>query len=84
MRRRDGETEHVGGADRAHRDQFGRRALRIGEMRLADLFANGDDDAFPADHRAEAERESDRDLHPRRDEARRALSEQFLVVSLEP
>ena len=49
-----GQTEAVGEADRAGCDEFGRRALPVGEMRLADAFADGDDDALPSDHRAEA------------------------------
>ena len=38
---------------------LGRRALAVGQVRLADLLADGDDDALPADHRAEAERDRD-------------------------
>ena len=45
-------------------DQFGGRALRVGQVRLADLLADGDDDALPADHGAQPERDRDRDLDP--------------------
>ena len=39
-------------------DDFGTSALRIGQMGLADLLADGDDNALPADHGAEAKREA--------------------------
>ena len=68
-----GRPKTVGGADRRHGDEFGRGALAVGQMRLADLLADGDDDALPADHGAEAERDRDRDLHPGRDELGRAV-----------
>ena len=38
---------------------LGGGALAIGQVRLADLFADRDDDALPADHGAEAERDRD-------------------------
>ena len=41
-----------------------RRALAVGQVGLADLLADGDDDALPADHRAEPERDRDADLDP--------------------
>src|ERR1700722_18078503 len=36
-------------------------------MGFADLLTHGYDDALPADHRAQAERESDRAFYPERD-----------------
>ena len=67
------QAEHVGRADREHGDDLGRGALRIGQMGLADLFADRHHDALPADHGAEAERDGDRDLHPERDEFGRGV-----------
>ena len=37
-------------------------------MSLTDLLTHRHDDPLPADHRAEAERDGDRDLHPGRNE----------------
>ena len=65
---RDRQAEAVRRADGRRRDQFRRRALAVGEMGLADLLADGDDDALPADHRAEAQGDRDADLDPDRDE----------------
>ena len=48
-------------------------------MGLADLLADGDDDALPADHGAEAEGERDGDLDPGGDEAGGGV-EELLVV----
>src|SRR6202023_4394006 len=62
------QAKTVGGADRPHGDNFGGGALAISHMLFADLFADGDDNAFPADHRSESERECDRKLHPVRNE----------------
>ena len=59
-----GHAEPVGCADRRHRDYFGRCALRVVEMFLADLFADRDDDALPPDHRPAADRDRDGELHP--------------------
>ena len=73
MRGRDRQAVDVGRADRGHRDQLRRRALRVGQVALADLLADGDDDALPADHRAEPERDRDGDLHPGRDELGRGV-----------
>ena len=72
------ERQDVRGADRharrrrpgrwsRHRHQLGRGALGVGEVRLADLLADRHDDALPADHGAEAERQRDRELDPQRD-----------------
>jgi hypothetical protein len=60
-------TVHIGSGDRAGGDELGCRTLTIGQMGLADLLADGDYDALPADHRAEAERDRHRDLDPKRD-----------------
>ena len=51
----------------AHRHDLGRRALAIGQMLLADLFADRDDDALPSDHGAKPKRERDRHLYPDRE-----------------
>ena len=48
---------------------------------FADLFADGDNDALPADHRSESERECDRKLHPVRNEFRGAV--ETLLVGAE-
>ena len=75
-----GKAEPVGRADGDHRGDLRRRALRVGQVVLADLLADRDDDALPADHRAEAERDRDGDLDPARDEACVALVDVLLVV----
>src|SRR5665213_1951936 len=49
-------------------------------MGLADLLANGDDDALPADHGAEAERDRNGDLDPARNELGRAVERAFVAV----
>ena len=54
----------VGEPDGAHGDEFGGSALGVGEMFLADFFTDGDDDAFPADHGAQAKRKRDGELDP--------------------
>src|SRR5258708_29359256 len=79
MRRTDWKPVGIGGEDGAHGDEFGRRALSIGEVGFADLFADRDYDPLPADHGAETERESDRDLDPSGNEPRRSV-EPTLVV----
>ena len=58
---------------------LGGGALRVGEVGLADLFADGDDDALPADHGSKAEGESDGDLDPGGDEPGGRV-EELLVV----
>src|SRR3981189_2855445 len=60
--------------------RVGRSALRVGEVGLADLLADGDHDALPADHGAEAERDRDRDLDPARNELGRAVERTFVAV----
>ena len=52
-------------ADGRRGHQFGRGALGVGQVRLADLFADRNDDPLPADHRAQAQREGDGHLDPR-------------------
>jgi hypothetical protein len=52
----------------AHGNQLGACALGVGEVLLADLFADGDDDALPADHGSHAQRQGDGDLDPDGDE----------------
>ena len=49
-------------------------------MGLADLFADGDDDALPPDHGAEAERDGDGDLDPGRDELGRVIDRALVGV----
>ena len=73
VRRRHRQAEAVRRADRRRRDDFRRRALAVGQVGLADLFADGDDDALPADHRAETERDRHADLDPERNELGRAI-----------
>ncbi len=68
MRRTHRQPKLVGGDDRRHRRDFGRRALAVGQVVLADLLAHRHHDPLPADHGAQAQRERDRDLHPGRDE----------------
>src|SRR5208282_5602934 len=64
------QTVHVGPGDGHRRDELRSGTLTIGQMCLADLLPDGDDDPLPSDHRAEAERNRDRDLYPDRDELR--------------
>jgi hypothetical protein len=61
-------------ADRPHGDNFGGGALTISH----NLFADGDDDAFPADHRSKSKRECDRKLHSVRIEFRGATETLFV------
>jgi hypothetical protein len=49
-------------------------------MRFADPFADRYDDALPADHRAQAQADRDRDLHPDGNEVR-DLVEQLAIVA---
>jgi hypothetical protein len=76
----DGQSEIVCGEDGGHGDEFGSGALGVGEVFLADFFANGDDDALPSHHGAEAEGESHSDLHPRGDELGSFVDLGFVVV----
>ena len=73
VRRADRQAVNVGERRWWPRDQLRRGALPVGQVRLADLLADGDDDALPADHRAEPERDGDRDLDPGRDELGRVV-----------
>jgi hypothetical protein len=77
-----GKTVHVGPGDGGRRHELGSRALTVGQMRLADLLSNGNDNPFPADHRAEPERDRDRHLYPGRDELCRGVER--LLVSIQP
>src|ERR1041385_653728 len=65
----DGQTEGVRGANGSHGSDFRGGALRVSEMILAVFFADRDDDALPADHGAQSERNGDRHFDPQRDEA---------------
>ena len=78
--RTDGQTEPIGCADGGHRGDFRGGALSVGEVVFADFFADGDDDALPADHGAEAECESGGDLHPKRNEAGGAIDVALVVL----
>src|SRR5580700_2346719 len=60
-------------------DDFSGGALSVGEVLLADFLADGDDDAFPANHGAEAESDGDGDLDPGGDELCRVV--QLLFVT---
>jgi hypothetical protein len=64
VRGADGEVILIGKDDRAGGDQFGTGALGVGEVLFADFFADGDDDALPSDHGAQAEREGDGKFYP--------------------
>ena len=75
----DGEAEAVGGADGGHGGDFGDCALGVGEVALADFFADGDDDALPADHGAEAQSHGYGDLYPERNEAGGVVDVLFVV-----
>ncbi|MNE31782.1 hypothetical protein D3C80_1253650 [compost metagenome] len=59
-----GQAVQVGGTDGEHGHGFGRRALGVGQVRLADLFADRDHDALPADHGAKAQGDGHGDLDP--------------------
>jgi hypothetical protein len=61
-----------------HCNEFRRCALCVGQMRFADPLADRDDDAFPADHRAQPQCDGHCDLDPSRNEFRGAI-ELFLV-----
>ena len=56
--------EPVGHGDRGSGDEFRRAPLGVGEVVLADLLADGDDDPLPAEHRAEPEAQRHPPLHP--------------------
>ena len=73
MRGADRQTQYVSRFDGAEGHNFGRGALSVGEMRLADLLPHGHDDALPPDHRAKTQRKCHRDFHPDRDEGGHAL-----------
>ncbi len=73
MGRRDRQTVVVGDADGRRRHDLRGGTLAVGEMGLADLLTDGDDDALPADHGAEPERDRHRDLDPGRDELGRVI-----------
>src|SRR5262245_22395405 len=49
-------------------------------MVLADFFADGDDDALPTDHGAEAESERDGDFDPQRNKASRAVNVGLVIL----
>ncbi|PAV68272.1 hypothetical protein WR25_10641 [Diploscapter pachys] len=82
MRRRHRHGEAISKQDRRRSHQLGRHAHAIGEVGLADPFADGDNDPPPADHRAEAQRDRDGDLHPERDVARALF--QPAAIGLDP
>ena len=67
------QAEHVRCADGQHGHRFRRGALRVGQVGLADLFADRHHDALPANHGAQPERDRHRDLHPQRNKARRVV-----------
>lgn len=57
MRRGDGESVLTGCFNRRIRYDLGRSALCVGHVRLADALANRNDEALPADHRRDQQRE---------------------------
>src|SRR5262249_45939344 len=65
---RDREAEIVRSRDRPHRDNLGRPTLAIGQVLLANPFADRNDNAFPSDHGSQAKGESNRYLYPIRNE----------------
>ncbi len=73
MRRTYGQAILISSKDGQHGNEFGGEPLRVGQVGLADLLANSDYDALPADHGSQAERESDCDLDPRRNELGRVV-----------
>ena len=80
MRGRDRQAVTVGRRNGRGCRDFGAGALRVGQVGLADLLADGDDDALPADHGAKAERDGDGDLDPARNEFRRAVERALVAV----
>ena len=68
MRGTDRQSIHFSGANGRHGNEFGGRARGIGQMRFADFLADRHHDPFPADHRAQAQRDGNGDFHPRRNE----------------
>lgn len=61
MRGRKRQAKVIGAEDRRGGDQLRPGALRVGEVRLADL-GERDGDTLPAGHGAETERDGDRHL----------------------
>ena len=79
VRGADWEAETIRGADRSHRRNLGGSSLSVGEMLLADLFSDCDDDPFPSHHRAQAQRHGHGDLYPGRDEAGGMVDVLFVI-----
>jgi len=79
MRCAHGQSEVVRCRDCRHGYQLSACALRVGEVLFADLFTDGNDDALPADHRAEAQCQSDRDFDPPWNELRCLVELAFVV-----
>ena len=76
----DWECRVIGHSDGRHGGDFRGSALRVGQMVLADFFADGDHDALPADHGAETESDRDGDLDPERDEVRGLVDVSFVIL----
>ena len=74
------QTEQVGGFDVAEGNNLRGGALSVGQVRLADLLTDRDDDALPADHRAETQRQGHRELHPVRNEVGHALQCRLILA----
>lgn len=53
----DRQSRLIGGENRSHRDEFGRGALHVTEVRFADFFAHRNHDSLPVNHGARAERD---------------------------
>ncbi len=79
VRRTDWKAIRISSENGAHRNKLGRGALSVREVGLADLFANRDDDALPANHGAETKCQSDRDLDPGGNEAGRLVEEGLVI-----
>ena len=76
----DGQAQAVCGADGGHGRNFSGGALRVGQVALADFFADGHDDTFPAHHGAESEGQCHGYLHPQGDEAGRPVNVAFVIL----
>ncbi len=80
MGRRHREPVHIRGGDGGSRDQFGRGALAIGQVGLADLLANRHDNPLPAHHRAKTEGDCHRNLHPQGNKLGRSVERLLVIV----
>ena len=61
------QAEQVGRFDRGESDDFRGGTLSVGQVRLADLFADRDHNALPTNHRAQTQRDRHGKLDPGRE-----------------